>query len=168
MAELFNITHDAGNLDEYDSTETGGGDLSTGTPGLAGSTARMEAFIDDQGAIYGEVDQTAPVSNEIRFRFYLDPNSLEMAASDSFLILYLLKGTGVPDWYIVQVELKRDAGDTKYQLTFGTATDVPNRVWSTIDISDDEHYVEVHLERGAGDGRGGSPGASGAADAAEK
>ena len=43
MTELFNVTHDANNLNEYDSTVTDGGDLSTGTPGLASTTARMEA-----------------------------------------------------------------------------------------------------------------------------
>lgn len=147
MAVLFNITHDANNLDEYDSTVTDGGDLSTGTPGLASTTAKMECLIDDTNSIYGQIDISAPASGHLRFRAYIDPNGLEMAEADMF---YWIDATGPGGaglfsfrllWdgsvYKSYVKVNHDAGSETH---FGTLTD-------------DEHYIEIHIERGTGDGR---------------
>ena len=38
----------------------------------------MQMVIDDTTSMYGQMDISAPSSNEIRLRFYIDPNSLTM------------------------------------------------------------------------------------------
>lgn len=155
MVELFNITHDANNLNEYDSTITDGGDLSTGTPGLADTTAKMEALIDSIGGIYGQKNFSSAPGADLRMRFYFGPNTLTIPGDgDSFYIFrlhsstqsYLLRfylGRRDADGYWIRSVYVNDVGTGHYLTEYG--------------ISDGPHYAEFHLERegsdGAGDGR---------------
>jgi len=138
MAELFNITHDADNLDEYDSTVTDAGNLSTGTPGLASTTAKLEALIDDTTPIYGQMTVSSPASNQLRLRFYVDPNSMTIP---NYATLTVLLFTGER---LVHVELYNNNG------TYAIVTRAVEDDWSypslgAQNITDAEHYVEIHV-----------------------
>lgn len=146
-SELFNITHDANNLNEYDSTVTDGGDLSTGTPGLAGTTAKMEALIDDTNAIYGEKNLSG-TSHNLRLRFYIDPNSLTMADGDSF---YFGKLTVSGDPWTISLWRMRKSGSS-YQIQLMVDIDgggSAQGAWRT--ITDAPHFIEMDYAGAATD-----------------
>lgn len=155
MTGLFNITHDDDNLNEYDSTVTDGGDLSTGTPGLAGTTARMEVLIDDTTLIYGGVNLSAPVSNKLRWRVYIDPDSLAMGAGDRFLFLRIQRSVAPTTW--IQIDLGYDGSSYEIRVNV-REDDTSNNFTSFYDISDDQHWIEVYVQRAssaiASDGTG--------------
>lgn len=142
MAQLFNITHDANNLDEYDSTVTDEGDLSTGTPGLASTTAKMEALIDDTNAIYGEVTISAALE-DCRVRFYVDPNTLSIGSGDDIVIVEI---DGAIEDDLADIVLLYDG--VNYEVWLIGLDDGGG--WHTgtkTDISDTEHYIEFHVVR---------------------
>lgn len=143
MAVLFNITHDANNLNEYDATETDFGDLSTGTPGLAETVAKMEAYIDSIDSMYGRVDFSLSTS-DFRIRFYLDPNGVSMDDGETWYPLIVR----TPDdpWNLYQVGYLQASGNQ--ELVLVSYEDDSTETWgSQFDIPDEEHYIEVHTER---------------------
>ena len=144
MTELFNVTHDANNLNEYDSTVTDGGDLSTGTPGLASTTARMEAFIDDTTDIYGQIGATK--TTQARWRFYVDINTLSIPANDELAMCSFLQDT--TESPILAVMLNYTVADG---YRFFITGDDDNGAWNIFDITgtvtDNAHYIEVHEVR---------------------
>lgn len=150
MAELFNITHDGGNLGEYDSTVIGGGDLSAEVAAALASTVEgLNVLIDDNGAIYGQKDEASPNTSEtIRFRFYLDPNSINMGSGNSFV---LVKAFSSASRNIAQVNLQYDGANYEIRSFFGQ--DLGSTViLHTTDITDEEHYIEVLVVRAANSG----------------
>lgn len=148
MTELFNITHDLNDLSEYDSTVTDGGDLSTGTPGLAGSTAKMEALIDNTNAMYGQKNVSV-TGNDLRFRFYVDPNSLSMSAGSGHRICYWVLSDS--PWQLCALEMYYLSG-TSYQIQLAVEKDDSSMSYSgKFTITDASHYVEVHIERASSD-----------------
>ena len=74
MGALFNVRFNDNNLDELDATYNSGATLETGTPGLAGSAAKMELTIDSGDVAYGEMNYFTVTTGETRQRFYLGPN----------------------------------------------------------------------------------------------
>lgn len=149
MTELFDVTHDANNLDEYASTVTDGGDLSTGIPGLAGTTAKMEALIDGTTSIYGTMDAVVG-TNQLRFRFYIDPNGLTMAGGDIFTVVNILNA-GAP-WDALHATMGYDGDD--YYIRVYALDDEEDWTQVTADhiITDAEHWVEILLQRESGAG----------------
>jgi len=139
MAVLFNITHDANNLDEYDSTVTDGGDLSTGTPGLAGTTAKMQALIDDTTVIYGQKDFTQITSAAYRFRLYIDPNTITIPSFNSFFICDVSCSGG----QLARVLLYYQTGYGYRLQVSHQDDDYAAHSTSFYSITDAEHYVEV-------------------------
>lgn len=148
MAELFNITHDADNLDEYDSTVTDGGDLSTSTPGLASTTAKMQALIDDANAIYGQVNISPPASNKLRIRVYGDPNgcTMESWAGVHFLQVRL---SGSP-YNFAYIFFQANTAPY-YVKAIGEDDGGGDHATNTYEISDDEHYFEIYIVRASDD-----------------
>lgn len=145
MSVLFDITHDADNLDEYDSTATDGGKLSTSTPGLVDTAAKMQALIDDTTAKYGQKNQAAPGSNEIRYRFYIDPNGITMGNAEAFVACRLDGGASFHRTYL------RYYVATGYQIWSAWYNDGGYEGGSTYNISDAEHYCEIHIKRATSD-----------------
>jgi len=146
MAVIFNITHDGGDLTEYDATATDAGDLSaTQAAALAGTAYGLQCVIDDTNALYGDKNISAP-STEIRIRFYIDPNSLTMANGDAFRIL-TIKTTNAP-YYAALVNVSYDGSNYEISLT-AQEDDGTDHATANYDISDAEHYVEIHIVRSA-------------------
>ena len=151
MAELFNITLDDVTLDEFDSTVEDSGDLSaSGAAALGGSTAGLSCLIDDATWIYGIVTQANPASNEIRFRFYIDPNTLTMGTTEAFWVL-IWRDTGGTWPFSINF---RWVSGTGYQLYFHARDDedVDDKFLGWYNITDAPHWVEVYLKRESGDG----------------
>lgn len=148
MAQLFNITHDADNLDEYDSTVTDGGDLSTGTPGLANTTAKMQAFIDSTDGIFGQKNILSPAI--VRARLYVDPNTLTMANGDQFLFHRFGQRAGgfSP---VVDLFLRFETGTGFSLIAKVINDDGGQELFDVVTVSDEPHYVEYHVVRASSD-----------------
>jgi hypothetical protein len=153
MSDLFNITLESavltGTSDSFDSAVTDGGDLSVDAAAAMGyGDYGLQCVINDMAAMYGQKDQAAPASNEIRFRIYIDPNGLTMAAGDQLNPLYLAC-SGAP-WWLAAISLVYDG--VSYYLVlhrYGDGGWVGQQVAA---ITDAEHYVEVHIVRAANAG----------------
>jgi hypothetical protein len=148
VSQLFDITHDDNNLDEYDLVVDDGGDLSTGTPGLAGTTAKMEAMIDDTTAIYGEKNFSL-TTDDFRVRIYLDPNSADYEADDNHRILDVHDDSDSA-LQMFLLYLRHDGSNFELRLAAGE-DDTGEDYSDTYDISDAVHYVEIWVERATSD-----------------
>lgn len=145
MATLYDIDMEAGNLTEWSSTTTDGGDLSAAAAAaLAGTNYGMSALVDDTTAIYGSYTITLVGATAFRHRFYFDPNSLTMNTGGSFYLFRLATSSSpsnihhVKIWYNgadygIICSAREDNGTTKDSSIF-TITDAP-------------HYIECHLTR---------------------
>lgn len=143
VADLFNIELET-DLSEFDSTVTDGGDLSqSGAAALASTSGGMSCLIDDTTKIYGQKNQSAPASNEIRLRMYIDPNGLTMASEDSFVVMQM--GLSVSPWLLLRLYLRYYG--TQYQIRCTAYGDGGYAHQAEEAISDAEHYVEVHVVR---------------------
>jgi len=140
MAELFNITHDANNLNEYDSTVTDGGDLSTGTPGLAGTTAKMELLVDDTATAYGQKNFTVITSREWRLRCYIDPNGITLPGYNHFLFCLVYHGGILTEIHI------ENRGDVYTIRARQQDDNWASRATGYYTITDAPHYVEVYVK----------------------
>jgi hypothetical protein len=143
MADLFNVTHDAGNLSEYDSTVTDSGDLSAEVAAALASTSYgLQCVIDDTTAIYGLMNITP--TSRYRFRFYVDPNGLTMASGDVFNLCSIHASAAPTTWSVVQ--LRYDGSNYEIRLNMRSDGGADNFT-SNYDISDEQHYIEVDLVR---------------------
>lgn len=150
MAELFNVTHDANNLLKYDATVVDGGDLSTGAPGLAGTTAKMEALVDDTTAIYGYMDVGAGGVARARVRIYIDPNSIAQTDSGDYLLFVtIMDAAGAVQ--VFRLYLVGDGAD--YQIWLYADEDTGAVLCaSTAGLSDTVHYIEIDCMAASGVG----------------
>ena len=148
MSTLFDLGFES-DLSEFDSTVTHGGDLYwAAAAALAGTAGGVACLIDDQTAIYGVVTQAAPVSGELRYRFYVDPNSLTIANGDNFYLL-MLRATA-PQVYLHWHCLLRNVGGV-LKLGSKAYDDGDSLSMQTCTITDAPHHVEVHIERASSD-----------------
>ncbi|KKM23531.1 hypothetical protein LCGC14_1614290 [marine sediment metagenome] len=139
--EIFHITHEPGDLSEYTSTVTGGGDLSvTGGAALVGSFG-LSVLIDDTGDIYGQVDFTQLTSTAYGLRIYIDPNVLTMAGSDAFDVALVLRS--VSDR--ARIRLRFSGGN--YTVSWRVIDDsLGTQATAFYTITDDVHYIEGRVE----------------------
>lgn len=139
MGELFNVTHDAGNLNEYDSTVTDSGDLSSSAgSALAGTANGMQALIDDTTAIYG-VKNGITTTDDYRIRFYFDPNSASGNTNDAVKL-----------WENDVHWIWATYNGSVWQLTLNGYNDsYGTHSTSSYSITDAEHYIECHFHKSA-------------------
>lgn len=145
MAQIFNITHDDGTLDEYDSLENAT-NLSAETAAAMADTAYgLQVLIDSTTATYALITFTQFTSAALRFRFYLDPNTLTIDDGDMFTILHMFQS----DSSRVVLQLRYDSPN--YRVRAGVRLDNDN--WETTayyNITDLPHYIEVLLQYATG------------------
>lgn len=117
MAIIVVIDHETGNLDEYDTTVVDGGDLSVHSDAaLAGTDYGLALLINDANSIWAEKNISLS-TNELRWRVFLDPDSLMSGTDDKF------------DWF--QVRLSSDPNIGAYiQLAPGGCLIVG--IWAVI------------------------------------
>jgi hypothetical protein len=134
------FTHNAGNLNEYDTVVIDGGRLSaTVAAAMAGSAYGLQCTIDATDAIYGRANLTGPATY-IDFRFYIDPNTITMANGDAFIVAIYESSFG----WIANSYLVRDA--TTYRIGARYYDDAGTNAWvggDTFAITDAPHYVKV-------------------------
>jgi len=147
MSVIVDIDHEIGDLTEYTSTVTDGGDLSVAAAAaLAGTVYGLNVLIDDTTAIYGIKSGLNDTSGKLRARFYIDPNTLTMATDDQFIV-WRAQNTSTAS--LAKVDLYRSAAPAyRIQVTIfndagaGTAS-------SFYTITDEPHYIEIYLQRAA-------------------
>ena len=145
MAIIVDINHEAGNLSEYDSTVTDSGDLSAhADAALAGTSYGLHCVINDTGFLYGNVNTFgAQPTTDLRLRFYIDPNSLEMAQFDVFTVLSLFLSNA--PWFLCTIKL--EYRDGIYKLLFEPYNDAGGLTADRETITDAPHYVEFYIHR---------------------
>lgn len=151
MSQLFNLTFESGVLtgtdDSFDSAVSDGGDLSVdAAAALGGSSNGLQLVIDDTTAIYGQKNQSAPASDQIRFRYHIHPHSLTMSSGDLFNNLHL-DASGSPR-EIHRIRLRWTG--SSYRLVAVPYGDGGKLSADIQDIANVEHYVETHIERATG------------------
>jgi uncharacterized repeat protein (TIGR01451 family) len=128
------------------------GDLSvTGAAALAGSTAGLQAAVDDTSSLHVE-DHTPDDEARYRARFYFDPNGFDPGTAEGhFRTRILLALEDGPTRRIVAIVLRLLGGQyairARARLDDGTVVDTP-----FIDITDAAHVVELDWVRSSGEG----------------
>jgi len=145
MAELLNITHNDGTLDEYDCVIIDGGDLSADTPGLAGTTAKMEALVDDTTSIYGEKTFTWN-TRFFRLRYYIDPNGYTQDTGSGVDVV-----TGHDEWGGIKFENSLRWNGSNHTIEADVEYEGGTYTTAGYVISDDEHCIEVLWTRATSD-----------------
>ncbi|MBN1262814.1 MAG: DUF5060 domain-containing protein [Candidatus Pacebacteria bacterium] len=142
---VLEIKHED-DLSEYDLFIADGGDLSqSSTASLGGTGGGLRLLIDDNNPLFGEAGFSQLTSGEYRFRFYLNPDNLEMADYDLFLVSGLFYGTSTR----VQVMLRRD--NLGFQVNARAADDTGAwRATPYYRLAGGEHYLEVLVAYAAG------------------
>ena len=135
---ILDIGHET-DLSEYDRIAADGGDLSqSSAAALANSAGGMQVRIDDQVALYGDVDFATIVSSAFRFRFYFDPNGLSMNNRNSFVVSRIMDGNTARYWinlsyngdnYEIQLGIRDDSGAVQYS--------------PSLPVTDREHSLQV-------------------------
>ena len=149
MAELFNIQLES-DLSEFTSTVTDSGDLSwSADAALAGTSGGMACLIDDTTSIYGYV--AISQKDELRCRFYFDPQTLTMPADSSFMLCGV-QARGGGYHYFVQIDLVYRAA-TNYGLKISARNDDGSIFFADelTSLSDEQHYIEYHVIQAATD-----------------
>ena len=164
--ELFNITFEDGNLNEFDSTPGTG--LSAVAPGLVATVYCQAVNIADTQARYGQISAGFGKSR-IRLFFVLDTNGVTIGSGDEFTVALVQDGSGNDVFrvelgydsvggYRVRPGIMSDGGvwsngrwydsDDGYRVRPGIMSD--GGVWSNgswVDLSDNEHTIEVEWNR---------------------
>jgi hypothetical protein len=90
MAEIFHITHDAGNFGEYDTAPTGSILQVQAAAGLNGTDYGIEKSNPGGGAADGDLSiDLSTASSVFRIGFYADLNDVSFSTPEDDLIMYL-------------------------------------------------------------------------------
>jgi hypothetical protein len=145
MSVVANLTHETGDLSQYDDTVIDGGDLSvTAAAALAGTSYGLACLIDDTNEINASKNLTKAAI--LRYRFYIDPNSLTMTSGTYFRVINIeSQGGSYPA--ISYVFLWKNGAN--YELRHYIRRDGGAVANDTAVISDAPHYCEVNIVRAA-------------------
>jgi len=142
MAELYDIDHETGDLSQYDSTVTDGGDLSvTAAAALAGTGHGLSCLIDDTNRIYGVKDQADPGTGKFRCRFYSNPNTLAMP-NNTYFYVFFWHSTAAANYVFIMSFRRIAAGD--YRLYFQPYNDAGILASINKPLSG-EQYLEIYI-----------------------
>lgn len=141
MSEIFNITHDAGNLDEYDSLQNPADLAAEADAAMADTAYGLQVTITPTDNAYGELAFTQLTTSAHRYRFYIDPNTLTMAGGNKFTVVRF-NDDGNQRY---EVEIYYDGGNYKLHARARDDSETNQSTdWYT--ITDAEHYVEVLVQ----------------------
>lgn len=140
VSSLFDIDHEAGDFSEYDSTDTGSGALSvTGGAALNSTSYGMSVALPGTSnpVIYGQVNFASSSYDDLRLRFYVDPNSI---ALDDYQVVIFLNITGTCSFRFRKV-------GAQYSLRVSPTVDTGNLTYELANITDTSHYIEIYFQR---------------------
>lgn len=148
MSVILDLDNEEGDFSDYDTTATGGGDLSVeAAAALGGTSYGLQFLIDGTTVMYGQKDAPSEITTGvIRFRLLFDINDLAMGSGDMFRFLYIYRGTSAS---IAWLALEESGGDFQLRLqcnsdTGGRGTDPTNLTGS--------HCIECLMTRESSDG----------------
>jgi hypothetical protein len=141
----FPLRFETGDLSEFDDVTADGGDLSAAAGAAREGSYGLQAVLDDATAIYGH--KTYQNKSEIRIGFWFNPNGFDLV--DNIIICGGGTIIGSSDF---RIRLKYYA--TPQLVVYAGATnDVGTYDYtSEVNISDDWHWIEVHMKRSTGPG----------------
>lgn len=144
MSTLFEF-HFAADLSEFTST-SGAGITQAAGAGLAGTTGGVSITFSGTTAQYGYKTISVPASGKLRFRWYIDPNSITIPASASFVTCCAYANGGTPNIlcgaHLIQGFAMRGFIFNDANAYTATASDYA--------ITDAPHYAELYLQRATG------------------
>ncbi|MBL8056727.1 MAG: LamG domain-containing protein [Anaerolineales bacterium] len=135
---IFADSFEAGNLLAWTTSVTDAGDLSVAGPAALAGGLGVQAVVDDNVSVYVQDDAPA-AETRWRARFYLDPNSVSMAANDAFYALYGYSGSST---VVLRLEVGHSA--SQYRLRASARDDAnawTSSAWLT--IADTGQAVEL-------------------------
>lgn len=140
---IAEIDHETGNTSQYDYISDAHGDFTVTTAArLAGTSYGLSCRINDTSEFYGT--KRFPTTPLIRYRLYVDINSLSMINGDSFEFCSINQFGG--DWkYYSLLFIEREAGN--YRLGIDYADDNGWKGYSRSIVTDEPHYIEVQVKR---------------------
>jgi hypothetical protein len=140
-----NITHEQGSIPDYwdSSVRSSTMDIGINFCGLADTSKGLRVDSAVPGS-YVAKNLNLDISSQrtLRFRFYLDPNSVTMALNDSFRLVRLKNSSGTDAFY-----LSLGYQNNGYRILSRAFTDVGSALLNNSAISDAEHWIEVLLTR---------------------
>jgi hypothetical protein len=144
VSQLFRITLETGDLSEFNST-VGGVSTTTAAAMVGNYGLSCQTSVANN---YGVVNFSIS-SNDMRFRFYINPNTLTMASGDRFNLNRIIHSSG-PPFDQVSTDLQFDGANYNIRTLFFDDTG-SFFATSFYPISDDIHYIEIWVERASSD-----------------
>ena len=155
MAIIGSVSHDTGDTSQYNSITTTGGDLTIVAAAAMGNTKYgMQVVVDDTNVDYGALTFTDS-SGKVRFRFYIDPNSMTWIDNAEMNIARAY-GQAADFHTICVINLNRLSGVWRIRAGIMVDADVHDSnihaYTSYYSITDEPHYIEVYIQRATSDG----------------
>ena len=148
---IFQDSFESGDLTQWSSATTDGGDLSvSGAAGLAGTTAGLQALVDDTNALFVQ-DDTPNAETRYRARFYFDPNGFDPGEASSHFRIRIFIAFDSSGLRVATLVLKRQGGaynvEARVRRNDGTRADT-----GFFPIAAGPHFIELDWHRATGPG----------------
>lgn len=145
MTVVLDIDHETGDLTQYTSSTTGGGDLAVTSGAALFGSYGLSVTINDTGGIYAY--KTLTKAAVFRVRFYIKRTTLAMASGDAFLLSNFQQAGGSYSGMIL-LRLQQTSG------VYYISADVKNDALSSVlydseTLDGDAHCVEYQVVRAA-------------------
>ena len=156
MANVFDLTHDSGGAlaSHYDFVITGGNASITAVSAMDGSSNGVSLIIDDTNSVLLEKNFTPPSSDELRLRFYFDPNSITIpsGSTSDFLLSVSLVSSGL-DTISATVYWDSDLYKLKASHVWGSDGE-PSAInyFTDVTLTDEPHCIDIRIVRESSDG----------------
>lgn len=134
---IFADGFESGNLSAWSSSSIDGGNLSVSSAAALVGTRGLQALINDNNSIYVR-DNLPNAEPRYRARFYFDPNSIRMTASNAH---YIFQGYTSSGTAILRIELRYYNGYQIRASLLNDSSSFSNTSWFT--ISDAPHFIEL-------------------------
>lgn len=146
MSVIVNINHETGDLSQYTTTVEDSGDLFVASDAaLAGTSYGLSCYIDDTTAIYGQKTlASADTAGTIRFRLYIDPNSLTSVNGIEHSIAVLYNSSSAAFFYVYLAYTTVNGFRVRCAILNDS---VAGEFSAYYDITDEPHYLEFQVQR---------------------
>jgi len=147
---LVDIDLETGDLSEFTTTVTDGGNMSVSAgAALAGTNYGLQFLVNDTNSMYGQFDLVSASTTGIaRARFYLDPNSTAFTTDYSSITVMTLQTSG--GLRTTAVRLRKWPTEYRIDIIVYDNSGVANTVAAT-SLTDEPHYIELQLLRASTD-----------------
>jgi len=146
-AEIHDIDMETGDKSQWDANSDADSDVqATAGSALAGTNYGLDFRIDDANNAYQQMTQADTGTGDFRLRFYIDPNSLTMAAWDEFELCSWY--TNPSPYFVFKIRLQYN-GSSQYVLIFTDYNDAGPLNNTSVAIGDEPNYAEVHIHQAA-------------------